>query len=167
MKITVDTAKLVKRLTKTQSVFSSSNIRKFLNELGEIGLQEAVHIFANADYDGANDVSVELEAGDNSVSLVASGETVLFIEFGTGITYSEKSPYDDVVHYERGTYGQGKGKQTSWIYYGQAGTNGRVIGENDIGQIVKTQGNPPANAMYGASKEMKQRIIETARKCFT
>ena len=66
----------------------------------------------------------------------------------------------------RGEYGQGKGSQDSWGYYGNPGTNGRVVKENGKGSLVITHGNPPARAMYDAGKEMREQVRAIAKEVF-
>ena len=67
----------------------------------------------------------------------------------------------------RGGYGQGKGNQSSWGYYGEAGTNGRIIKTTDKGDLVITRGNPPARAMYEADKAIMSQILKIAKEVFT
>ena len=62
---------------------------KFIQALGEEGVQVATAKFQTAVYDGTNDVSVSVESRDtNKVAVVAVGSSVLFIEFGTGVKLS-------------------------------------------------------------------------------
>ena len=62
---------------------------KFIQALGEEGVQVATAKFQTAVYDGTNDVSVSVESRDNNkVAVVAVGSSVLFNEFGTGVKYT-------------------------------------------------------------------------------
>lgn len=66
---------------------------KFIQALGEEGVQVATAKFQTAVYDGTNDVSVSVESRDtNKVAVVAVGSSVLFIEFGTGVKYPDNHP---------------------------------------------------------------------------
>lgn len=128
--------------------------------------------FANALYAGTNDVKV-LEPyweGDTLV-LEAHGDAVAFIEFGTGINYYD---YPDPTVYEKldmsphGTYGEGYGSQIRWWYKGEPGNNGRPKRRRDgtYDEVWSTSwGNPPARAMYDASKVLdKERVEEVLRR---
>ncbi len=157
---------VMKKLNSCKSSFPSS-IKTFLERITKLGVQIASVEYTNAQYDGVNDVEVSAYfEGDNKAVVCANGASVLFIEFGTGITYSEKSPKADELGMTRGSYGQGKGSNNSWTYYGAEGTNGITVRESDLGSVVRTKGNPPANAMYKASKEMLNEIVNVAKEVF-
>ena len=68
----------------------SEKTKEFLKALADEGVQIASAKFAKAEYDGTNDVSCSVEErGENKVAVVAVGNSVLFIEFGTGIKYPD------------------------------------------------------------------------------
>ena len=52
--------------------------------LAELGQVRAELDFSNAIYDGTNDVTVRVEPIDNGYAVHATGNAVLFIEFGSG-----------------------------------------------------------------------------------
>ncbi len=144
-----------------------SNIKTFLERLSQLGLDVAKIEYSKAQYDGENDVTVSARMEENNKAVVsANGQAVLFIEFGTGVTYSEENPKAAELGMVRGSYGQGKGLNDSWTYYGVKGTNGILVRKSDKGTVIKTQGNPPANAMYKASKEMLNEISNVAKEVF-
>lgn len=158
---------LIKRLNTMQKQLQS-RIPIFLKRLAQIGVNTASVRFKAAQYDGINDVNVSAKMqGSNTIVITASGKAVLFIEFGTGITYSEEHPKASEMGAIRGGYGQGKGNQSSWGYYGEAGTNGTKIKTTDKGDLIITRGNPPARAMYEAEKELKSKILKIAKEVFT
>ena len=65
----------------------------FIDRLAEEGLSIASAKFSQAVYDGTNDVSVSVEQREGSAkAIVAVGASVLFIEFGTGVTYPDNHP---------------------------------------------------------------------------
>ena len=66
----------------------------------------------------------------------------------------------------RGGYGQGKGNQSTWGYYGSPGTNGVVRKETDKGTLVTTHGNPANMPMYEAAKQLKERLSELVKEVF-
>lgn len=160
--------RLISKLKAYQK--SLKNKQKILLEkLAEIGIDVATVRFQTAQYDGENDVLVEKTpqwSGDNKLIISATGKSITFIEFGTGVHYAEQHPKAMEFGAVRGEFGQGKGSQDSWGYYGVPGTNGRVIKTNEKGTLIVTHGNPPARAMYDAGKEMRSRIVEIAREVF-
>lgn len=166
MKITgID--KLISRLTNLANA-GDSKMREFLEKLAAIGVSVAAVKFGNAQYDGDNDVKVlnPQWVSDKRLEIVAVGNAVTFIEFGTGITYNEQHPKASELGFNRGSYGQGKGARPSWAYYGIPGTNGRIVRDTSLGSVILTEGNPPARAMYDASKEIRNNILKIAKEVF-
>lgn len=142
---------------------------RLLEELAKIGIDVATVKFQSAQYDGENDVvvnGVPEWVGDNKLFITATGQSVTFIEFGTGVHYAEQHPKANALGFIRGIYGQGKGSRDSWGYYGSPGTNGQIKRETEKGSLVVTHGNPPARAMYDSAKEMRNRIVDVAREVF-
>ena len=167
---------LIKHLKDYQKSLDEKK-RDFLERLAQIGVNVAMVRFADAEYDGVNDVVVERPSwvNDNTIAIKANGSSVLFIEFGTGVSFPEH-PQADEFGYYHGMYGKGKGMNINgWIYKGEQGTHGmpvaikdkdgRVIGTKD--GLWRTFGNPPARAMYEASKEMRNQILDIAKEVFT
>lgn len=140
---------------------------ELLKRLTEEGYQIASAGFSGAQYDGTNDSSVRVEdRGDHAKAIVAVGSSVLFIEFGTGVTYPDSHPEAGQHGMVRGGYGQGKGKQHTWGYYGDPGTNG-VMRETKSGKsVVLTHGNPANMPMYEAVKQLRERLPELVREVF-
>lgn len=142
---------------------------RLLEELAKIGIDVATVRFQTAQYDGENDVVVSGTpewVGDNKLFITATGQSVTFIEFGTGIHYAEQHPKANALGFIRGAYGQGKGSRDTWGYYGSPGTNGQVIKETGKGSVVLTHGNSPARAMYDSAKEMRNQVLDIAREVF-
>lgn len=138
-----------------------------VQRLADEGYQIAAAGFQQAQYDGTNDSAVTVEErGDKIRAVVATGSAALFIEFGTGITYPDDHPEATKQGMVRGGYGQGKGNQTTWGYYGDAGTNGKVRKQTDKGQLILTHGNPANKPMYEAVKELESRLAELVREVF-
>lgn len=100
---------------KAKKKWLEEKTEELVKELAEIGVQTASVKFADAIYDGTNDVTVEKEQ-DGSLSAIvrASGDTVLFIEFGTGITYPDNHPEASALGMTRGSYGHHLGLLESW-----------------------------------------------------
>lgn len=126
----------------------------FVQRLAEIGVSVVTSGFATADYDGIKDVQVTMTQSGTSAAVIAFGETVGFIEFGTGIKYPE---WDNLgMEYtppKHGTYGKGQGKNPKGWYF----SNGK-------GSAKHTYGNQPAEAMRTARDVMVERIVQIARE---
>lgn len=136
-----------------------------LEKLAMVGVKEASVRFTTAMYDGINDSSVSLEEIANGYAVVAKGDAVAFIEFGTGVYHNSGEPYplprpEGIVGI--GEYGDGKGKRRAWFYHGDAGSSGEVQPSG----VVKTRGNPAAMPLWYASEEMKNSILQIAREVF-
>lgn len=139
----------------------------FADRLAQEGMEIASVKFSQAVYDGTNDVSVTVEPRGNNVrAVVATGGATLFIEFGTGVTYPDDHPEARELGMKRGEYGQGHGKQHSWGYYGDPGTNGVLKEKKNGGFVVITHGNPANMPMYETVKELQDRLTEIAKEVF-
>lgn len=140
----------------------------FADRLAQEGMEIASIKFSQAVYDGTNDVSVTVEPRGNNVrAVVATGRATLFIEFGTGVTYPDNHPEAGELGMKRGEYGQGHGKQHSWGYYGDPGTNGVLKEKKNGGFVVITHGNPANMPMYETVKELQDRLTEIAKEVFS
>lgn len=127
----------------------------FVKRLAEIGVSVASAGFALADYDGINDVQVTMTHGGNSAKVIAYGETVGFIEFGTGVRNPEWNNTDmDYTPPKHGTYGKGMGARPKGWYFKQ----------NEGGAVRHTYGNHPAEAMRTARDTMIERVVQIARE---
>ncbi len=124
--------------------------------LAKIGAMEATVRFSSAYYDGDKDVAVSVEDIPNGWKIVASGNSVFFIEMGAGVYYNGSEPYPNRPPGVSGIgeYGQGKGKQDTWGYYGSNG------------ELKLTHGTPAAMPMHHASRVMEQEIKRIAREVF-
>ncbi len=167
--ITVTIQGLSEFKDKMQKYRKSMTERKkeFLTRLGEIGIDTASVSFKTAHYDGVNDVNVSSKwNGSNTLIISATGQTVTFIEFGTGVTYADDHPLAQEFGMIRGEYGQGKGKQDSWVYYGEEGTMGEWLRTVDNQYVIRTRGNPANRCMYDAGKKMREEIEKIAKEVF-
>lgn len=126
----------------------------FVKRLAEIGVSVATTGFATADYDGIKDVQVTMTQSGTSAAVIAFGETVGFIEFGTGVKYPEwNNSGMEYTPPEHGTYGKGQGKNPKGWYF----SNGK-------GSAQHTYGNQPAEAMRTARDAMVERVVQIARE---
>jgi hypothetical protein len=132
------------------------NSRKKANEaclrLAEYGAKYAAAEFNSAGirYDGTNDVTVVAEPTETGARVRASGEAVLFLEYGAGATMGYGHPRP--MGYGPGTY-PGKGHWNDpkgWFY-----EHGK-----------RSFGNPPTAAMYHAEQQMLDHAYEIASKVF-
>lgn len=135
--------------------------KELLRRLAERGRDIADFKFSWAAYDGTNDVSCRIEErGEKAVAVLAVGNAVLFIEFGTGILYPDDHPEN---RYARGGYGKHQGlNPDGWRYRGDPGTNG-VVEKNGK---VHTYGNPANMSMYQAIRDVEREFVEIAKEVF-
>lgn len=153
--------KVVSRLQKYRNEFPNK-INIFLERLAVIGATRARVDFTRAMYAGKNDVEISVDKVKNGYRVNARGQAVLFIEFGTGVINPEH-PLSSEFGYAHGTYGQGKGSNPNgWVYIGEQGNAGQPIKEG----VYRTMGNPPARAMYNASKDVRKEIYNIAKEVF-
>ena len=159
MKITIDPFDkksidaAVKQLEKYKKDFLEKE-SEFIQRLKELGVSVASAGFATADYDGVNDVLIAETQNGNRAAVIAYGETVGFIEFGTGVKYPE---WDDTgMDYtppKHGTYGKGKGANPKGWWF-----------STSPGSAQRTYGNPPAEAMLEARNSMVEQVVQIARE---
>ena len=128
-----------------------------IERLAEIGVREASVRFTTAMYDGTNDTSVTLETISNGYAIVAEGQAVAFIEFGSGVYHNPGEPYpnarpEGIVGI--GEYSKGHGKRQAWGY------------RDESGEVVVTHDNPAAMPMWYASEEMRNNIAKIAQEVF-
>ena len=118
--------------------------------LAAIGAVRASLDFSRAIYNGTNDVAVTVEPIDNGYAIHATGNAVLFIEFGSGASYGYGHPEPE--GYGPGTY-PGKGHwddPNGWWY----------------GNHEHSYGNPPAQAMYNAKRDIQAEVQRIADEVF-
>lgn len=127
----------------------------FVKRLAEIGVSVASTGFALADYDGIKDVQVTMTQSGTKATVLAFGETVGFIEFGTGIRNPEwDNSGMEYTPPKHGTYGKGYGARPKGWYF--------TAGEGGAAQ--HTYGNYPAEAMRTARDEIVEKVVQIARE---
>jgi hypothetical protein len=113
----------------------------------------------DVEYDGTNDAKSYYKQTGNRGEVGINGQSVLFIEFGTGIKYTAEShPYANETGMFPGSF-PGKGQwnnEEGWIYIGEPGTNGEIIEQKENGTAVRTYGNKPNNIVYRAFIEVRR-----------
>ena len=118
--------------------------------LAKVGKESAELGFAQAYYDGNNDVKVDYQhRGDGVYAVIADGNAATFIEFGAGlIGYGHPEPHGMTPGSYSTTVGKGLwANPEGWIYEHHS---------------PRSHGNPPAMAMYNAKKEIETRIMYIA-----
>lgn len=151
---------------KTLSVKCDKLVQRIVRELLVPSIQVNM---LTVQYDGMEpNITVTSEKlSEGKWAAVASGENLCFIEFGTGVTYPDDHPKAAKLGMIRGSYGQGKGKQLAWGYYGEAGTNGKVIKSTDKGDLVITHGNPANKPVWNAVKTLSlTKVGQIAQEVF-
>lgn len=124
--------------------------------LAALGATVASIRFSRAVYTGKKDVEVTVEALPNGYKVKADGESVLFIEFGSGVTYGYGHPEAGEFGMGPGTYPDGKGHwddPKGWYLPKSAGGG-------------HTFGNPPAMPMYEARKAIEQELPRIVKEVF-
>ena len=124
--------------------------------LATIGATVASIQFSRAIYNGTNDVTVRVDDTGSVAVIYAEGESVAFIEFGSGAKYGYGHP--EVGEFGPGTYSEseelgGKGhwdNPKGW-YFGS--------GQHSFG-------NPPAMAMVSARDAIVESVTSIAREVF-
>lgn len=130
--------------------------RELAERLASLGATVASIRFSRAVYTGQKDVDVTVEELPNGYKVKADGESVLFIEFGSGVTYGYGHPEAWEFGMGPGTYPDGKGHwddPKGW-YLPQSAGGGHTFG------------NPPAMPMYEARKAIEQELPRIVKEVF-
>lgn len=127
------------------------------SRLAMLGATVASIRFSRAIVGGSDNITVRVDDTGNTAIIYAEGESVAFIEFGTGAKYGYGHPDAGKFGFGPGTWSlsdQGKGHwddPKGWWY----------------GSGKHTYGNPPAMAMYDAVKEIAENVTQIAREVFS
>ena len=130
--------------------------RELAERLAALGATVASIRFSRAVYTGKKDVEVTVEELPNGYKVKADVESVLFIEFGSGVTYGYGHPEAGEFGMGPGTYPNGKGHwddPKGWYLPKSAGGG-------------HTFGNPPAMPMYEARKAIEQELPRIVKEVF-
>lgn len=122
--------------------------------LAQLGATVASVKFSRAIYNGTNDVRVRVDDKGTTAVIYAEGESVAFIEFGSGDKHGKGHPQAGEFGVGPGTYPDGKGHWNDpkgWWY----------------GSGQHSYGNPPAMAMYEAVQRMTEQITMIAKEVFS
>ena len=127
------------------------------SRLSILGATVASIRFSRAIYNGSNDVSVRVDDTGSVAVIYAEGESVAFIEFGSGKKYGYGHPQAGELGFGPGTWSDGDQGKGHW--------------DNEhgwwFGSGQHTYGNPPAMAMYTAVKEITENVTKIAKEVFS
>lgn len=149
---------------------------EFVKKLAKYGVKVGNREFKQATYAGTNDVKVTWDKdGKGSAIIRATGKTVLFIEFGTGIHMpdAEEARADivsgDVVRH--GEYRKKRGRNKRGWYYPLENGLGenpplRTEKSSKLGGTIHTYGNPANASFYLTKIQMEQKIADIAKEVF-
>lgn len=152
----------IKQLRAYQKSLVSKN-EEFVRRLAELGIpviDENIAL-AQGDSDKNHNTYIRINnfGGYSQATLVCEGSDLLFIEFGSGIHYNTPagtSPHPKGQDFgcTIGSYGQGNGKNESWVYYA------------DSGEWVRSYGTEATMPVYKASVKIMQNIRKIAKEVF-
>lgn len=152
------TKSLLDRLDKLHDAVAYDAPRIIADEVSN-QTTKAMAGFASAEYDGNNDVAVSMETGNNVWRIAASGEAVLFIEYGTGVTYSHTSEFGNAAAYPPASWSASHDKWLVEPRLSKYGGKWPVPGWKGYW----TKGNKSANVMYGSLKDLRTNLPTKAR----
>jgi hypothetical protein len=152
----------IKQLRTYQSGLKGKN-ELFVKRLAEIGIPVIDQNIASVqgDSDKSHNIYIKTNSFGNYAQaiLVCEGTDLLFIEFGAGVHYNTPAgtsphPKGQELGYTIGSYGQGKGKNDSWVYY------------SETGEWIRSCGTEATMPVYKASVEIMQSIRKIAKEVF-
>ena len=157
---------------ETYQDWLSDRCSQFVNRLAEEGVRIAQINFNSAVYAGINDVECMVTGaggkGDEfSATITANGESVIFIEFGSGIAFA--NAYQFEYGFAPGSYGLGQGLNSKgWLYAGPPGDNPPFGTEPSTKKsgMTHTYGNPANAAMLEAVNALERKIGSIAAEVF-
>ena len=143
--------------------------QRLLELIGERG-----KVYADTEYLSALTIGDEIpevtySVSGNTVTVTASGADVLFIEFGTGVTYPESHPDPLAGQYPHGEYGYGLGKlKSGWRFPETPGADADGLAWPDPKHegYMKTYGNPANASLYNARTQIEDTFLELAKEAF-
>lgn len=153
----------INQLKSYQNELKNKN-ELFVQRLAELGIPviDQNIMMAQGDSDKNHNTYIKINRFDDyaQATLVCEGSGLLFIEFGAGIHYngaagSSPHPKGEEFRYTIGSYGQGKGKNESWVYVA------------DSGEWVRSYGTQATMPVYKASVEIMQNIRKIAKEVFS
>lgn len=126
------------------------------SRLATLGATVASIQFSRAIYNGSDDVTVRVDDTGSVAVIYAEGESVAFIEFGSGAKYGYGHPTAGEHGFGPGTWSTSPEGKGHWD-----NENGWYFGSGQ-----HSYGNPPAAAMWSAVQEMTEQLTQIAREVF-
>ena len=155
IKMTLDPksiASAIKQLDKYQ-LMVERKLKTVCERLATMGATNASLLFSRTAYTGDADYEVSVEErGDKQYAIVASGNTVLILEFGAGIRYGSGHPQAQQFGYGPGTYPNQKHAMDPKGWWTPAGEH--------------TYGNAPSMAMYNTAKDLEKEVERVVQEVF-
>ena len=154
--LSVDKIERFKKYLKFKDKQIQQKTEEVCRRLAEMGAVRASLEFSRAIYTGKEDHTIKVEkCGKNEYKVRADGETVLFVEFGSGlIGIGHPEPHE----YGAGTY-PGKGHWDDpngwWLPRDKNG-----------GHSQHTYGNPPNMPMYNTVRALERELEDMVREVF-
>ena len=126
--------------------------------LADMGAVKASLEFSRAIYTGPEDHEISITKKENGYIVLATGETVLFVEFGSGLI-GYGYPPEELNGMGPGTY-PGKGHWND--------PKGWYLPKDKQAKdgTKHTYGNPPNMPMYNTVKELEQELERVVREVF-
>ena len=165
--ISLNTNSIAKAIAELEAEKSNidTKTRLAVQRLGEIGMGIVESEYAAAVYPGNNDIRVIRDDKGDTFTIIASGSSLPFIEFGAGIRYPEGDLSAELGALPHGQYGLGQGaNENGWLVYKGSPGNGDVIKLR--GGAYRTWGNAPANAFPRAINEIKLQADHVVKEVF-
>lgn len=126
------------------------------SRLAMLGATVASIRFSRAIYNGSNDVSVRVDDTGSVAVIYAEGESVAFIEFGSGKKHGYGHPEAGKFGFGPGTWSDGPEGKGHWD-----DPNGWWYGHGK-----HSFGNPPAMAMVAARDAIVEEVTRIATEVF-
>ena len=152
-----------KRISLYKDSFTDSNKEQLIEKVAERGKELAEYYYGM--YKNDDDIEVTIEnAGTGSRRLVASGERVAYLEFGTGImgygTYEGKLP-TQTLSFESP---KGHPQTTQGWEYNYENPLTKADGKGWFFKGVYTRGQPAQAQMFETAQQLRREIADMTRK---
>lgn len=135
--------------------------RQMLEIAADSASADALNRFDTAQYDGDFSISVYKEMENAKTAfVVAEGDEVAFIEFGTGARYPDIHPNATEPWMEHGSWSLGEYGKGHW-----SDPQGWFYDQGD-GTYKHTYGNPANMCLYYTAREIEKRIPDIAKEVF-
>lgn len=152
VELSTDGIKELKKSIKDYQKWLKQKSDDLCKRLAEMGATQANLYFGTAIYDGVYDFEVHYEPTEGGYIVKASGEKILFIEFGSGlIGYGHPEPHGMQPGTYSDTIGKGHWADPDGWYY----EHGK-----------KSRGNPPNMPMYNTVKYLEQELERVVKEVF-